>query len=92
MANEELPVESLPLEGGGDAILIPATYDIVWSIFLIFQLLIAVCVAVAERRRGASWVETFLWGALALLLPVAGLVIWALYRIVGKARPEAQPN
>lgn len=61
---------------------VPLSYDIVWSLVGFLWLLIPVGIAVSERRRGAPWVETFLWFALALLLPVLGLVIWGLYRVV----------
>lgn len=62
---------------------VPVPYDIVWSLAGLLWLLIPVGVAVAERRRGASWVETFLWFVVALLLPVVGLVLWAISRIMG---------
>lgn len=61
---------------------VPLTYDIVWSLVGLLWLLIPIGIAVSERRRGAFWVETFLWFALALLLPIVGLVVWALYRVV----------
>lgn len=68
---------------------VPLPYDIVWSLVGFLWLLIPIGIASSERRRGASWVEAFLWFALALLLPIVGLVIWALYRVVGaKNRPR----
>lgn len=61
---------------------VPLPYDIAWSLVGFLWLLIPIGIAISERRRGASWVESFLWFALALLLPIVGLVIWALYRVV----------
>lgn len=78
-----------PLLQAQQSPVVPALYDIVWSLVGFLWLLIPIGIAITERRRGASWVETFLWFALALLLPIVGLVIWALYRVVGaKNRPS----
>lgn len=66
----------------GTAAVIPLAYDIVWILAGLVWLLIPVAIAVTERRREAAWPETFLWFMMALLLPVVGLAIWALYRIV----------
>lgn len=72
----------MPVEGQQNPV-VPLPYDIVWSLVGLLWLLIPIAIAVTERRRGASWVETFFWFALAVLLPILGLVIWALYRVVG---------
>lgn len=57
-----------------------------WSLVGLLWLLIPIAVAVAERRRGASWAETFLWFLVAFLLPVLGLLIWAVYRVMAAKR------
>lgn len=75
MTTTELPLE------GSDSILLPATYDIVWMAVPLIFLLIAGTVAFAERRRGASRVDTCLWFLVTLLAPVLGLLIWALFRV-----------
>ncbi|MGF0131378.1 hypothetical protein ACQREA_15720 [Dietzia cinnamea] len=64
----------------GTAAVIPLAYDIMLLLVGLVWLLIPVAIAVTERRRGASWPETFLWFMVAFLLPVVGLIIWALYR------------
>lgn len=70
----------------GTAAVIPLAYDIVWLLVGLVWLLIPIAIAVTERRRGASWSETFLWFMVAFLLPVVGLIIWAFYRTVGGRR------
>lgn len=74
----------------GTAAVIPLAFDIVWLLAGLVWLLIPVAIAVTERRRGASWPETFLWFMVALLLPVVGLAIWALYRIVDARRETSR--
>lgn len=51
-----------------------------WLLVGLVWLLLPVAIAVTERRRGTSWPETILWFMVAFLLPVVGLIIWALYR------------
>lgn len=65
---------------------VPLPFDIAWSLVGLLWLLIPIAVAVAERRRGASWVETFLWFLVAFLLPALGLIIWAIYRAMTAKR------
>lgn len=74
----------------GTAAVIPLAFDIVWLLAGLVWLLIPVAIAVTERRRGASWPETFLWFMVALLVPVVGLVIWAFYRTVGVRRATSR--
>ncbi len=70
---------------------VPLPYDIVWSLVGFLWLLIPIGIAITERRGGASWVATFLWFAVGILLPIAGLVIWALYRVVGAKSRSRNP-
>lgn len=70
----------------GTTAMIPLAYDIMWLLVGLVWLLIPIAIAVTERRRGASWPETFLWFMVAFLLPVVGLIIWALYRTVDARR------
>ena len=72
------------------AAVIPLAYDIVWLLVVLVWLLIPIAIAVTERRRGASWPETFLWFMVAFLLPVVGLIVWALYRTVGARRATSR--
>lgn len=51
--------ESLMLQADPSAV-VPLPYDILWSLLGLLWLLIPIAIAVSERRRGASWVETFL--------------------------------
>ncbi|AVM65226.1 MULTISPECIES: hypothetical protein [Dietzia] len=74
----------------GTAAVIPLAYDIVWLLVVLVWLLIPIAIAVTERRRGASWPETFLWFMVAFLLPVVGLIVWALYRTVGARRATSR--
>ena len=74
----------------GTAAVIPLAYDIVWLLVVLVWLLIPIAIAVTERRRGASWPETFLWFMVAFLLPVGGLIVWALYRTVGARRATSR--
>lgn len=69
---------------------IPLAYDIVWLLVVVVWLLIPIAIAVAERRRETSWPEVFLWFMAAFLLPVVGLIIWALYRTVGARRASSR--
>ncbi len=70
--------------------MIPLAYDIVWLLVGLVWLLIPIAIAVTERRRGASWPETFLWFMVAFLLPVVGLIIWALYRAADARRATSR--
>ncbi|WP_216695114.1 hypothetical protein [Dietzia psychralcaliphila] len=74
----------------GRAAVIPLAYDIVWLLVGLVWLLIPIAIAVTERRRGASWPETFLWFMVAFLLPVVGLIIWALYRAADARRATSR--
>ena len=74
----------------GTAAVIPLAYDIVWLLVVLVWLLIPIAIAVTERRRGASWPETFLWFMVAFLLPVVGLIVWALYRTFGARRATSR--
>lgn len=74
----------------GTAAVIPLAYDIVWLLVVLVWLLIPIAIAVTERRRGTSWPETFLWFMVAFLLPVVGLIVWALYRTVGARRATSR--
>ncbi|MFS4490065.1 hypothetical protein [Dietzia kunjamensis] len=69
---------------------VPLAYDIVWLLAGFVWLLIPVAIAVTERRRGASLPESFLWFVVALLLPVVGLILWALYRFAGAMRATSR--
>lgn len=64
----------------GTTAMVPLPYDIMWLLGGLVWLLIPAAIAVTERRRGASWPETFLWFMVAFLMPVVGLIIWAIYR------------
>ena len=74
----------------GAVAVVPLAYDIVWLLVVLVWLLIPIAIAVTERRRGASWPETFLWFMVAFLLPVVGLIVWALYRTVGARRATSR--
>lgn len=69
-----------PIYSAQQSPVVPLPYDVVWSLAGFLWLLIPIGIAISERRRGASWAETVLWGALALLLPIVGLVVWVLHR------------
>ena len=69
---------------------IPLAFDVVWLLAGLVWLLIPVAIVVAERRRAAPWPETFLWFMVAVLLPVVGLIIWALYRAVDARRAASR--
>lgn len=71
---------------GGTAATVPLAFDIAWLFVGVAWLLIPLAIAVAERRRGASSPDTCVWFLLAFLLPVVGLIIWALYRTVESRR------
>lgn len=74
----------------GTTAMIPRAYDIMWLLVGLVWLLIPIAIAVTERRRGASWPETFLWFMVAFLVPVVGLIIWALYRTVNARRATSR--
>lgn len=74
----------------GTAAVVPLAYDIMWLFVGLVWLLIPIAIAVTERRRGASWLETLLWSMVAFFLPVVGLIIWALYRTVGARRATSR--
>ena len=69
---------------------VPLAYDIMWLLAGLAWLLIPVPIAVTERRRGASWPASFLWFVVPLLLPVVGLILWALHRIAGARRATSR--
>lgn len=85
-----MAVEELPLETGGDDVLLSVPYDVAWLVIPAVMLVIASAVAVAERRRGVSWLSSFLWFVLILVLPVAGLLIWVIYRVLTRRRSASQ--
>lgn len=84
-----MPGSALPLEYS-DSILLPTAYDIIWSLVpLTFLLIIWMLIVTIERKRGSSWTIAGLWCLLALILPVAGFVIWLVYLAVKYPRSPA---
>lgn len=63
-----------------DSILMPKTYDIVWSLIpLVVILFYWALITVIERKRGSSWLTVILWCLLALVVPIAGFFIWLIF-------------
>lgn len=85
--NDQMQTTKLPLESSQGDVILPATYDIAWSLLPLVVLLLAATVGfVIERRGGASWPKSVLWFLLILIVPVLGFVIWVIYRLL-KKRP-----
>ena len=77
-----MPGSSLPMEYS-DSILLPKTYDIIWSLVpLLFLFICWVAIAVIERKRGSSWPAVILWCLLTVVLPFAGFFIWLVHLAV----------
>ncbi len=67
----------------GDAMvnpLIPAAYDIVWSIATVglLVLLVAALISIGRAGRGIGSVAVLGWTLLAILLPLLGPLAWFL--------------
>jgi uncharacterized membrane protein len=77
----------LPLDLSQGDVVLPAAYDLAWSLIPLVVLLLAATVGcMVERRGGASWPQSILWFLLILIVPVLGFVIWVIYRLF-KKRP-----
>lgn len=77
----------LPLEPSHSDAVLPAAYDLAWSLIPLVVLLLAATVGLMiERRGGASWPQSILWFLLILIVPVLGFVIWVIHRLF-KKRP-----
>ncbi|KTR09350.1 PLDc N-terminal domain-containing protein [Curtobacterium luteum] len=58
--------------------LVPATYDLVWSVVAVITVALAVVASVSlsrAARRLSPWLA-FAWAALIVLVPVLGAVAW----------------
>lgn len=64
----------------GDSILVPNTYDLVWSLIpLVVILFYWALITVIERKRGSSWLTVIFWCLLTLVVPIAGFFIWLIF-------------
>lgn len=77
---EQLPTND-PYGGGVSDVqnpLIPAGYDIVWSLVavLVIALTIAALVTIARSARRLTATQALIWTVIVLLVPLLGPVAW----------------
>ena len=58
--------------------LIPAGYDVVWSVVavLIFTLTVIALITLARASKRLTVTQALVWAAIVLLVPVLGAVAW----------------
>lgn len=70
--------------------LLPAPYDVLWSIvaLVLLAFMVSAVVSVVRARGALTGIQTIVWLALIVALPVFGAVAWFL---AGHPRTRKQP-
>lgn len=68
----------LDLMTGATASFLPPLYDLVWSAvpLVLLAVMVVGLVSLARRSPAMSGVESFVWIAIVIVLPVIGTALW----------------